>query len=96
MEPSRPIRRLVSVKLEDPDPLLLHGESVLADGRVAGTVMSGAYAHTLGAAAGLAIVEASLIRDGAPVVHVDCAGTRVEATLSSRPLYDPDGSRMRS
>lgn len=96
MEPSRPMRRLVSVKLEDPGPLLLHGESVVADGRLAGIVMSGAYAHTLGAAAGLAIVDARLLRDDAPVVYVDCAGTPVEATLSSRALYDPDGSRMRS
>jgi 4-methylaminobutanoate oxidase (formaldehyde-forming) len=88
--------RLTSLLLDDPDPLLLHGESVVADGRIVGTVMSGTYAHTLSAAAGLALVDASILTDGGPSVQVDCAGTPVKATLSTRALYDPDGSRMRS
>jgi 4-methylaminobutanoate oxidase (formaldehyde-forming) len=86
--------RLVSLKLEEPDPLLLHGESILADGRTVGTVMSGAYAHTLGAAAGLAVVDAGIL-DVDATVEVDCAGMLVKATLSTRPLYDPAGARMR-
>ena len=48
--------------LEDPEPILLHGESVIADGRIVGTVMSAAYAHTVGAAAGLAMVDAAIAR----------------------------------
>jgi len=88
--------RLVSLKLEDPEPILLHGESVIADDRIAGTVMSGAYAHTIGAAAGLAMVDAALLTGDEMTVEVDCAGTLVKATLSDRPLYDPTGSRMRS
>jgi len=95
MEPSSPRSRLVSVKLDDPDPLLLHGESVVADGRVAGTVMSGAYAYTLGSAAGLAMVDATLL-DDAVAVKVDCAGTLVDASLATEPLFDPAGSRMRA
>jgi 4-methylaminobutanoate oxidase (formaldehyde-forming) len=95
MEHEPPAWRLVSVKLNDPDPLLLHGESVLADGRIVGTVMSGAYAHTLDAAAGLAIVDAALLDDPELPVEVDVAGTTVKAELSTRPLYDPDGSRLR-
>ena len=88
--------RLVSLKLEDPDPVLLQGESVIADGRVAGTVMSGAYAHTMGAAAGLAMVDAALLADDAVTVQVDVAGTIEKATISRRALYDPSGSRMRA
>jgi glycine cleavage system aminomethyltransferase T len=95
-EPSAPASRLVSVRLEDPEPMLFHGESVLVDDRVVGTVMSGTYAHTLGSAAGLAIVDGSLLHDGRSAVEVDVAGTPVKATLSSEPLYDPAGSRMRS
>ena len=53
--------RLVSLKLEDAEPILLHGESVIVGGRIAGTVMSGAYAHTIGAAAGLAMVDAAIL-----------------------------------
>jgi 4-methylaminobutanoate oxidase (formaldehyde-forming) len=88
--------RLVSLKLEDPEPLLIHGESVIVDGRIAGTVMSGAYAHTIGAAAGLAMMDAAILTDDEATVEVDCAGTLVKATLSTRPLYDPTGSRMRA
>ena len=88
--------RLVSLKLEDPEPVLLHGESVIADDRIVGTVMSSAYAHTIGAAAGLAMVETDLLTGDEATAEVDCAGTLVKATLSTRPFYDPTGSRMRA
>ena len=87
-------RRLVSVVLDDPEPLLLHGESVVVSGRVAGMVTSGAYAHSLGAAAGLAWVDPALAEDSA-TVEVDCAGTLFKATVWTRAPYDPGGSRMR-
>jgi glycine cleavage system aminomethyltransferase T/glycine/D-amino acid oxidase-like deaminating enzyme len=87
--------RLVTLKLEDPEPMLLHGESVIADERIAGMVMSGAYGHTIGAAAGLAMVDAALLSGDEATVQVDCAGTLVKASLSTRPLHDPTGSRMR-
>jgi glycine cleavage system T protein len=87
-------QRLVSVHLNDPEPILLHGESVVAHDRIVGTVMSAAYAHTVGAAVGLAMVESSAIADGS-TVEVDVAGTLVKATVSTRALYDPTGSRMR-
>ena len=88
--------RLANLKLEDPEPILLHGESVIVDGRIAGTVMSGAYAHTIGAAAGLAMVDAAILANDGTTVEVDCGGTLVKAALSTRPLYDPTGSRMRA
>jgi glycine cleavage system aminomethyltransferase T len=88
--------RLVSLKLEDPEPILLHGDSVIANGGIAGTVMSCAYAHTIGAAAGLAMVDAAVLEGDEGTVQVDCAGALVKATLSTRPLYDPAGSRMRA
>jgi heterotetrameric sarcosine oxidase gamma subunit len=94
-ESPRP-HRLVSLKLDEPDPVLFHGESVIADGRIVGAVMSGSYAHTLGAAAGLAMVETSAVSDEEPTVQVDLAGLMVKATLSPRPFYDPSGSRMRA
>jgi glycine cleavage system aminomethyltransferase T/glycine/D-amino acid oxidase-like deaminating enzyme len=51
-------RRLVHVRLDDPEPLLYGGESLLCEDAVVGRVTSGAYGHTLGAAVGLAFVEA--------------------------------------
>jgi glycine cleavage system aminomethyltransferase T len=55
---------------------------------------SGAYGHTLGAACGLGIVAAEAL--GESGLEVDCGGTRVGATLSVRPFYDPTGGRLRA
>jgi glycine cleavage system aminomethyltransferase T len=87
--------RLVTLKLDDPEPILLHGESVLSGGRIVGTVMSAAYAHTVGASVGLAMIESDAVTDGA-TVEVDVAGSIVKGTLSVGALYDPSGSRMRA
>jgi 4-methylaminobutanoate oxidase (formaldehyde-forming) len=89
-------RRLVSLRLDEPEPILLHGESVISDGRIVGAVMSGAYGHTLGAAAGLAMVDTSVISDEETTVQVDLAGLVVKGTISTRAFYDPSGSRMRA
>ncbi len=94
-----PRRRLVHLLLADPEPLLVHGESVLQGGRVVGRVTSGAYGHTLGAAVGLAALEAEpaavdeILAGGD--VEIEIAGRRVPARLSARPFYDPDGRRLR-
>jgi 4-methylaminobutanoate oxidase (formaldehyde-forming) len=84
----------VFVRLDDPDQLLLHGESILAGGVIVGRMTSGAYGHTIGAACGLGYVAAEAV--AATRVEVDCAGTRVPASLSLSPWYDPKGSRLRS
>jgi 4-methylaminobutanoate oxidase (formaldehyde-forming) len=93
-------RRLVQVRLTDPEPLLFHAEVVHRDGREVGYIRSASYGHTLGGAVGLAMVEA----DG-PITadwlatgawEVDVAGQRVPATASLRPMYDPTGARIRA
>jgi 4-methylaminobutanoate oxidase (formaldehyde-forming) len=95
-----PRRRLVQVLLEDPEPLLYHGEPVLRDGRWFGHVRAGGYGHTLGAAVGLAMVEdeagipAEAIDGGR--FEVDVAGVRYPARASVRPMYDPDRVRIRA
>jgi glycine cleavage system aminomethyltransferase T len=55
--------------------------------------MSAAYAHTMGAAAGLAMVDAAIAEDGT-TVEVDVAGQLTKATLSRGALHDPSGARM--
>ena len=95
LDPSRrSAHRQVFVRLHDPEPLLLHGESIMAGGSIIGRMTSGAYGHTIGAACGLGIVATEAI--GADQIEVDCAGRRFAATISTQPFYDPKSVRLRS
>jgi 4-methylaminobutanoate oxidase (formaldehyde-forming) len=96
-----PRRKLVWFAVSDPDVMLWGGELVVRDGRPAGQVMSAAWGATVGAAVGLAYVWDP---DGGVVgkdwllgasYEVDVAGTRVAASVSLRPLVDPDGTAVR-
>jgi len=93
-------RRLVQVLVEDPAPLLFHAEVVLRDGRPVGYVRAGSYGHTLGGAVGLAMIEAGEPIDAGWIAagrwEVDIAGRRYPATVSLRPLYDPEMARIKS
>lgn len=92
-------RRLLQVLVEDPEPMMFHGEVVLRDGRDVGYVRAASYGFTLGGAVGLAMVDA-----GEPLTQawidrgtwqIDIAGTRYPARASLRPLYDPKNERVR-
>jgi sarcosine dehydrogenase len=95
-------RRLVSVVLEDREPLLWGGEALLRDGRAVGDLTSAAYGHTIGASVGLGYVRRD---DGASIdsvwletgrFEVDLAGTRLRAKLALRCPYDPTGVRIKA
>ena len=91
--------RLVQFLLNDPEPLLYHNEPILRDGQIVGYLSSGAYGHHLGAALGMGYVPCQ--GESAQAVlassyEIDVAGTRVPATASLKPLYDPTGERVRA
>jgi len=92
-------RRVVSITLDDPEPLLLHDETVYRDGEIVGEITSGAYGHTLGRSVGLAILECEAGVNAAWLdsgeFDVDLAGERFAATLSVAPFYDPKSERVR-
>lgn len=92
-------RRLVQFQLHDPEPLLYHLEPVYRDGALAGYLSSGGYGHHLGAAIGLGYVPCAG-ETAAEVLasnyEIDVAGTRVAATASLKPLYDPKGERVKA
>jgi 4-methylaminobutanoate oxidase (formaldehyde-forming) len=93
-------RRLLQVRLLDPDAFLHHGEVVYRDGIALGYVRAGSYGHTLGGAVGLAMVEADEPITAAFLSsgdwEVDIAGSRHAAVTSLRPMYDPDNARIRA
>jgi 4-methylaminobutanoate oxidase (formaldehyde-forming) len=94
-------RRLVQVRVLDPEPLMHHAEVVIRDGVEVGYVRAASYGHTLGGAVGLAMVDA----DGDAVTadwlsagqwEVDVAGKRYPAVTSLRSMYDPENARIRA
>lgn len=92
-------RRLVSVRLDDPEPLLLGNEPVYLGDRAIGHVRAGAYGHSLGASVGLAMIEhpggitAGFLASSAFRILVN--DQSVGATLSLGPFYDPRSERVR-
>jgi glycine cleavage system aminomethyltransferase T/glycine/D-amino acid oxidase-like deaminating enzyme len=99
-EAGTPRRRLVQFLLSDSSHDLHHGEPIYLDGEHVGYMSVGAYGHTLGASVGLGMIERDTPISAADIAaasfEVDIMGTRVPATASLRPMYDPDRSRPQS
>jgi 4-methylaminobutanoate oxidase (formaldehyde-forming) len=93
-------RRLLQFRLADPEPLLHHNEPIWREGRTVGRITSAAYGHHLGSAIGLGYVtrgpEQSVAEVAAHSYEIEIAGERFAAAASHRPLYDPDGLRIRA
>ena len=94
-----PQRRLVSVFVKVPEPLMFHAEVVRRDGVAVGYVRAASYGHTLGGAIGLAFLEPKQTVDEAYLTsgtwEVEIAGRLYPAVASSKPLYDPKSQRVR-
>ena len=99
-ESGPPKYRMVQFLLEDPEPLLYGNEIIYRDREIVGYLQTGAYGFTLGGAMGMGFVEneegatADFINSG--VYEIDIAGERYSAKASLRPMYDPQGIRVRS
>jgi heterotetrameric sarcosine oxidase gamma subunit len=95
-----PRRRLVQVRLADPEPMLHHGELVLRNGEPVGYVRAASYGWTLGGAVGLAMLDAGepLTADWlkAGTWTVDVGGCNYDAVVSLRPMYDPTNERIKA
>ncbi len=95
---SGPKARMVQFLLQDSQPLLYHNEPILRDGEIVGHLSSGGYGHTLGAAVGLGYVPSegqSAAEVLASSYEIDVKGTRVKATASLKPMYDPKSENVR-
>ena len=62
------------------------GYDVVHDGRVVGTVTSGALSPTLGHPVAMAFVEPTLAAEG-QVLHIDVRGTAIPSTVTPFPFY---------
>jgi 4-methylaminobutanoate oxidase (formaldehyde-forming) len=94
-----PDRRLVQFKLDDPEPLLYHNETIVMDGSTVGYLSSGMYGHSVGAAIGMgyvAVPELTADRVREATFEIEIAKERFSAQASLRGFYDPSGSRMKT
>jgi 4-methylaminobutanoate oxidase (formaldehyde-forming) len=91
-EPERVLRCLT---LEDPRAVALGSEPVRVGDRLVGRVTSGGYGYTVGRSIAYAYLPASEAEVGTEVA-VEIFGEWVPGVVAAEPLYDPDGSRIRS
>ena len=95
-------RRLVSLRVADPDIMLWGGELVLHDGGPAGQVTSAAWSSTCGSAVGLAYVwrndrgplNTAELTSGAWEVVAGDAAAPIDVQLGA--FYDPTSARVKS
>lgn len=101
-ERGKPAKRLVQLRIEGgrEAPMLYHEEPIVKDGKIIGSVTSGAYGHRVGASLGMGYVrhdggvDADFLSDGTFEVEVACE--RYPARLQLQPHYDPRGARVKS
>jgi dimethylglycine dehydrogenase len=89
-----PEKRLVMLVVDADEVDVHHDEPLFHDGACVGYVTSGGYAHTTGHSVALGYVPRELAGDDA-VFEVEILGERRPARIQARPLYDPEGARMR-
>ncbi len=86
-------RRLVQFKLNDPEPLTYHDHPILRNGERVGFTSSGNYGHCVGGAVSMGYVNHETGFDRAELLNAEFElvvnGSRVSATASYRPLYEP-------
>ena len=92
--------RMVQFLLDDPEPLLYGNELIYMDGVNVGYLQTGAYGFTLGGAVGMGFVEndagatPDFINSGK--YEIDIGEIRYPAKASLKPMYDPEGKKVRS
>jgi dimethylglycine dehydrogenase len=90
-----PSRRFVTFLVDAPDADVVGYEVVLKNGEAVGHVTSGGYGHWVGKSLAVGYVPTSLANDG-EVFAIDILGQECRAVITTRPLHDPDGARLRA
>ena len=70
-------------------------EPIFHGGNCVGYVTSGGYAHWVKKSMALGYVSADCAEDGTKL-EIEILGEFYPAVVQARPLYDPDGKKMRS
>ncbi len=89
-----PMRKLVTLLLEDDEAPAYGGASVMRDGQVVGTVTSGGYGHRVNQNIAYAFVTPDLVGDGTDL-QIDNLGRMIPARVSHAVAFDPEMGRPR-
>ncbi len=90
-----PCEVLTTLIVDATDTDCTGGEPVFHNDKYLGYVSSGGFGHTVGQSIALAYLPPDAVVDGAEFT-VEILGERHKVSVSTQPLYDPKGSRMRS
>ena len=92
-------KMLAAFTVDDPDVVLLGRETIYRDGRRAGWLTSGGFGYTIGKPIGYGYIRnpegvtADYVMSG--TYELEVATERVKASVSLKPLYDPDNARIK-
>jgi len=89
-----PQKRLVTMTVETEDIDVSNDEAILKDGECVGYVTSGGYAHSIGRSMALGYVPIELAKADS-ALEVEINGEMYAARVIDKPLYDPDGEKIR-
>lgn len=93
-------KSLMTFTVEDPAAVLVGRETILRDGQAVGYLTSGGYGYSIGKSIGLGYVrhEAGVTEPWltAGRYALVIAGAETSATLSLKPLIDPEGARIKA
>jgi 4-methylaminobutanoate oxidase (formaldehyde-forming) len=93
-------KRMANVLLNDPLPLVCHGEVLWRNGERISDIRSASYGHTLGGAVGLTMLES----DDEPITkdylksgewQIEIANERYPCSVSFAPFYDPKNTKIK-
>jgi dimethylglycine dehydrogenase len=88
-----PSHRLTTFAVHDTDIDVMGDEPIWQGEKVVGWVTSGGYAHHSRRSVALGYIEAEHRSTGDLTIEI--LGDRRPATIVAKPLFDPDGLRMR-
>ena len=89
-------RRLAGIRFPDDRFLPAIGDDVSSEGNPVGAVTSADTGHALGVTLALAYLPPDLVESGAEVdVTTTETGEHATGTVTDRPFYDPEGTRLR-
>ena len=90
-----PVKRLVTIILDDRNAVPLGNEPVMQKDRIIGKTTSAAFGYRVGQPILMAMLDNGHCVDGQSV-SVDIAGVCFGGKVKCGPAYDPKGKRMRN